>query len=414
MTATAAPEPIRPGAAQSLSAYRWFQILAGGSLAWFPILFLFFLSRVTLAKGLILGTIYFLSVVTLEVPSGWLSDRYRRVVILQASATAWFTAGVLMVIAGSVAEPFPWLVAGQVSFALGFALSSGTDQSYHFEILAAEGREDEFESREARVSQLSFLAVVMATLVGGALASIDLRLAFVTTAIISVARLAMTFRMEEVEREAAPDDERGQVRASLSYLRIPLVAWLFVFLTVQQPLEGLAFDNAQPWLLEMTGEMRDAMTRTPLYAGFLVATMALIASGVAGQAPRIRQALGLKGALVSVATIEVLILFGMAATRSWFVVPLIALRSMQYAVGGVLVPAAIAPLVHARHRATFLSLGSFSGRLAYGCTALLLSGIAADPVSRFLWAGAIIGAVVLTILVLALLVFREAASDPAT
>jgi hypothetical protein len=40
-----------------------------------PIFFLFFSSRFSIAQVLLLGTIYYLSVVLAELPSGYLSDR---------------------------------------------------------------------------------------------------------------------------------------------------------------------------------------------------------------------------------------------------------------------------------------------------------------------------------------------------
>lgn len=409
MPPTSSPDTIE----RSLVAYQHYQILGGASLMWFPILFLFFLSRVDLQQAVFLGVVYFLTVVVFEVPSGWLSDRYKRVRVLQAAAAAWLAAGTVMVVAGSVSSPLVWLVVGQMCFALGWALVSGTDSSYHYETLDNVGRADEFEGREARIARLSLLTLTAATIVGGGLSAIDLRLAFVGTVVASAFRLLATFAMHEPARpepaqattgESTTD---GQLRSSLRYLRAPLVAWLFLFLTVQQPLEGLAFDNAQPWLRELTGEALDAMERTPLYAGLLVAAMSLVASVTAGFAPRIRDAVGLKGALVGVAGIEVLILLALAATRTWLVLPLIALRSMQHAVGAVLVPAAVAPEIESQHRATFLSLGSFSGRLLYGASLWGLASVASDTTDRFLWAGALVGAVAFGALLLGLVLLRS-------
>ena len=57
------------------------------AMAWLPIFFLYFSERVALREVLMLEAAYYATIVTLEVPSGYFSDRFgRRLTLLLSSA----------------------------------------------------------------------------------------------------------------------------------------------------------------------------------------------------------------------------------------------------------------------------------------------------------------------------------------
>ena len=72
---------------RNLRIYEWYLPL---SRVYFftPIYFLFFSSRFPIPQVLVLGGIYYLSVVLFELPSGHLSDRIGRALILRVSAAS--------------------------------------------------------------------------------------------------------------------------------------------------------------------------------------------------------------------------------------------------------------------------------------------------------------------------------------
>ncbi len=75
------------------------------------------------------------------------------------------------------------------------------------------------------------------------------------------------------------------------------------------------------------------------------------------------------------------------------------------AAGPVLVAAAVTPHVNKEHRATFLSLGSFAGRGAYGLILLIISTL--DDIENVLRAGVVIGLLSLILLAAGHLLFKE-------
>ncbi len=367
-------------------------------LFWFPTSLLFYLERVGLGAALRLAAVYFLAVVVLEVPSGWFSDRFGRVHTIRIGAAAWIVAYTTFLIAGSSVV---LLSLAQVFVALGFAALSGTEAAFHYDTLEALGRPSDFERRESRASRNAFLGTTAAAVVGGALGLLDLRLPFAAALVAAVYQQVLAAGMVEPTAASGRAQSQdsvapGQIRASLRYLARPGLAWLFLFMTLQQPLEGLAIDLIQPWLTEVTGASLADSGAAPLYSGLIVAAISLVGAAAAARSYQLRAAFGLRGALGILASIEALILIGMALTRSPWLVPLLVLRSTQAAAAPVLVAAAAAPLVMKHHRATFLSIGSLAGRLAYGSVLIGLGFF--DELADVLTVGAGIGIASLALL----------------
>ncbi len=338
------------------------------AFVWLPVGFLYFQSRFGLDGALRLSGLYYLAVVVMEVPSGWLSDRFGRVRTLRLSAL-WLLAAHLLFVGG---DSFLAFAVAQSLVAASFAFRSGTDVALHFDTREALGSTAAFESTEARISRNAYMVTTGAALVGGALGTVDLRLPFAVAAVLALGQLAITLVLTEPPRALTTQRLLSQVGRCFAYMRRPLLAWLFFYVVVQITLEHLSVELGQPYVAELLGESADELQSTPLYVGVLLAAVALIGSMSASQAVPMRRSLGLIGALVVLAGIEVVIAVALAAAVSWFVVPLLALRSVQPAMANVLIPSAVSPLVAAEHRATYLSLGSLGGRLGYGALLLAL------------------------------------------
>ena len=340
--------------------------LAMRALVWLPAAFLYFQARFGLDGALQLSGIYYLAVVVAEVPSGWMSDRFGRVLTLRLSAVSLLAAQLLFVLTAS----FTAYVVGQILVALWFAFASGTDVSLHFDSLEALGRTSQFAAREARIARAAYAVTALAALAGGGLGAMDLRWPFAAAVVVAAAQLAIAWRLVEPPRTEASLPLIAQVRRCLTYLRRPLLAWLFLYAVAQITLEHLSVEIGPAYLAELLGESADQLQNAPLLTGILMAVVAIVGSAAASRAVAVRDRLGLVGALLILATVEAGIAVALALTVSSFVVPLMTLRSVQPAIANVLVPSAVSPLVDSAHRATYLSLGSFGGRLGYGIVLL--------------------------------------------
>jgi len=366
---------------QNLVRYRHLQRVTG-AMFWLPTWFLFFIDRFGLGDAIRLQAIYYLAVVAFEVPSGWFSDRIGRVITLRLAALWWVFAFTMFV----VFDGFAGIAAAQVLLAMGFAFSSGTDVTLHYDSLEALGRTEEFEERESRVRRDHLIVTAAATVTGGALGLIDLQLPYAVALVAALAQLGVTLRL--VEPSGEPHTAPGDLLQVLGYLRVRILAWVAAYVLGEVVTIHLSSELVAPYLVGVLGEGFDQIDRAPLAIGLLSAFIALVAAAaVSGVAPMRRQ-FGVIVLFVAAAAIPAVTLTAMALATSVLVLPLIMLRSVQTAVVSVLVPATVAPRVDRRHRATFLSMTSLMGRLGYGSLLLVIGGVG-DLGETLEWAAAV-------------------------
>ena len=79
---------------RNLRLYLWYSAIYN-TFFWLPVFFLFFSSHLTLDQVLKLEAIYYISVVALEVPSGYFSDVIGRKPTLLISSLAFVVACIL-------------------------------------------------------------------------------------------------------------------------------------------------------------------------------------------------------------------------------------------------------------------------------------------------------------------------------
>jgi hypothetical protein len=373
---------IRPGLAldRNLRLIPIHQALTR-ALAWVPVFVLFTRSRFDLDGALLLASLYYLFVVVLEVPSGWMSDRLGRVLTLRIAAICWIAAHLCFIIGD---DSFAVITLGQLMLAAGFASLSGTDVTFHFDTLESLGLHEEFTRREARVSSIGFGATAISAMVGGALGLIDLRLAFAASLALAVCQLVVTLRLVEPPVAHHADPFVRQIRLCVGYLANRYLAWIFFYGVVLVTLEHVAFTLMQPWLTEVLDRTADDVGATPLFAGVLYAATAIIGAGAARSSAPLSERFGIVATLIGLAAVSAVIVTGMALWVNIAVLVLVVFRSAQSAAAHVLISSAVAPLTERRHRATILSLDSLAGRLGYGAILLVVSAEANDDVSGVL------------------------------
>ncbi|MFW2333301.1 MFS transporter [Ilumatobacter sp.] len=347
------------------------------ALVWLPIMVLFTRARFDLDGALLLSSLYYLFVVALEVPSGWMSDRLGRTLTLRIAAASWVVAHLCFLIGD---ERFGMIVLGQFFLAGGFASLSGTDVTFHYDTLEALGRADTYTRRESIVSSIGFVATAFGVLLGGVLGYVDLRLAFVAALVFAVAQFVVASMLSEPPVEQHADPFLRQIKVCVGYLSHRYLGWIFFYGIVLVTLEHVAFTLAQPWLTEVLGQTADDIGATPLLAGVVYATTAFIGAASARAVAPISERIGVVATLIGLAALSSLIVTGMAVSTSAFMIGLVAFRSAQGAAAPVLISAAVAPHAARQHRATLLSLNSLAGRLGYGLILLAVAGAANDDV----------------------------------
>jgi|TARA_B110000196_G_scaffold319843_2_gene339241 MFS family permease len=353
-------EPLR----LNLKLYPWY-VGIFHAYFWLPVYFLFFSSKLELSEVLYLASIYFASVVVVEVPSGWFSDQFgRRKTLL--------TASIFLCIAYSLflfANSFEAFAIAQIFLAAGIAFNSGTDTSFLFETTQALGKPEMYPDLEAKAMKFNFLGTGAAAILGGLAAIPDYRGAYALALGGGIGLLFITLRFTEPLQDK--DKNRSgffrQVVSCFGLMKNIHLLWLSAFAVFMIIINHIPYEFYQPYLKELASQY-DAVRATPFLSSVHLAVTMLLASWIASKSIRIRKSIGTGPTLLAAAGLQIV----MMATMHFFVSIPAAIASMLRSCPRALMTAplnaAIAPRVPTTKRATFFSLQSLFGRLGFSIT----------------------------------------------
>lgn len=388
-------------ARKNLSRYKAY-VVGTSTFAWMPVFFLYMSSRVSMSEVLALEAIYYASVVTMELPSGYASDRFGRRPTLILSA-AMLTASYVLFALSSTFAPF---AVAQLLLASGLAFNSGTDTSYHLAVLQSAGMEEEYEEREAVLSSLTFQIGAAAALVGGAVGTQWLAGAYVISAVGALAALIAMLLATGVDEHAQttgePREHEGFFASLASVVgmhRDPVLGWLFAVSVAATVVNHVPYEFYQPYL----GRMQSApwpAEWVPLVAGVHLAMAQIVAAPAARRSAALSRRVGLMPTLIGSVALQVVIIAAMAFVVHPVVVALLVARSVPGGIQRAPMRASIAPRVDPSHRATLLSLHSLSGRLAFSGVLVALSASGVQELPKLLGWSFSVGAVLLILLAL--------------
>ncbi len=354
---------------KNLRLYPIFQFFLN-LLFWMPVFFLYFSSALPIHQVLLLEGLYFLSVVVLEVPSGYFSDRIGRRPTLVLSAAGWMMGSIIFCMTSTFV---PFLIA-QFLYAFGMAMKSGTDTSLLYESLKALGRSDEIAAREARAQTFAFIALAVSALAGGTMAGFDLRWAYVLSAVAGFVALAIAFRFVEPgldDRQAHPPVK--QVLVVLGQLQDPVLRWVMAFAVAMMVLAHVPYEFYQPYLGFLFVEAERDYAITPAVAGVLTAIMMSIAAAASHCSLAVTRRLGAGGTLFTAVGVLLLIISAMGSVLHAWIMLLIVLRGVPMALTKPVIVSLVHPRLTGGVRATYLSVQSLAGRLSFSATLVLAS-----------------------------------------
>lgn len=357
----------------NIRLYPWFRAVSDGH-AWITVFFLYMSQSLPLEQVIELSAVYYLAVFVLEVPSGYFSDRIGRRTTLLIAAGSLITSYCCFIVGAG----FWWFAAGQFLLAAGIAMQSDTDTAFHYDSLKALGREREYAQREANAEQWGLIMLALATLSGGLLGLIDLRLAYVFSLISASLMALLVWRFAEPrhaeETTALPPSFARVLLSCLNRLRDPLLGWIFLVVIVLYSLAHIVYEFYQPYITLLQLPLLEASAHAPLISG-LVISVSMFGGALGARASISWQSkLGLVGVLAVAMFIQLGLVAAMAIALSPAVLALVSLRNFPMALVHAPVRAAIAPRITRGQRATYLSLQGLSERLVF---ALLLLGLAA-------------------------------------
>ncbi|TFG81105.1 MAG: MFS transporter [Chrysiogenales bacterium] len=143
---------------------------------------------------------FHLSVLLLEVPSGYLADVIGRRKTL-------IVAGIFMPLGLAVytiGRSFPVFVLAELTLAVSISMRSGCDSALIYDSLRQLGRQGEYKHIEGRAVLFTRTGTALSSVAGGLLATVFLRLPFLLNAFSTVFMLPLALAMVEPEREKCP------------------------------------------------------------------------------------------------------------------------------------------------------------------------------------------------------------------
>lgn len=145
---------------------------------------------------MITEAIFAAAVILLEIPTGFLSDVWKRKQLLIYSCVFWGLAFLAFVLATNI-----WIVIlGQIFAALCISLASGTETAILYDSLLADKKEALYSKFEGKRKAISFYSLAVAASVGGYLYSINPALPFYASVAMCAPALYCTFKIKEPPR----------------------------------------------------------------------------------------------------------------------------------------------------------------------------------------------------------------------
>ncbi|MCR9108214.1 MFS transporter [Marivita sp. XM-24bin2] len=372
-------------------------------LFWQATWFLFLQDTLSASEAVLLYAVYDIGTTVFEVPSGYMSDKVGRRITLTLSAIA----GLAAMVCFSLGDSFAAFALAQILLGASIAFASGTDSSLLYETLAAEGRQDEVEAFELRLWRFTFAALMVSAVTGGLLARVAPVLPFVLSGLAFVVMLLLALRLRDGPHQVDDVTAEPVGKAIAAAFQKPVLLWLFALSVVMYGFSHVPFVFGQPFILRAL-ESVGLSGEAPLVSGVVTSIMMAVSVAASFAAPQIRQRFGLAPTLLLAFGLQIGLCAVLALNQSLLAIAILFLRMVPDSLSRPFILATTQPLLTDGMRATYLSIQSFVGRIAFATSLWLASRNVSDvgemPVadlSRVLTAYAGFGAVILSVLWLA-------------
>ena len=340
--------------AKLLRGYYAFQLLYNCTF-YQSIFFVFYAEQVGLSIAAVLSLqSYFVALrAALELPAGALADRWSRRGCLICAALAMSAGAALMVSIPSLTTA----ILGESLFAIGTALRSGVDSALLYDGLTSRGAGERYARAEGRGQATAAIGSALAAIVGGALASVDVRLAYYATILtmLAAAACASTLAGGEVTRARRMPPLQLIKASARAASNNPHIRWVLALAIFAVVFSHVFFYGQQPLLQELGVPV--------LWFGFLFAAVKLVTSLVAAQAHRVDAALGERGAAAVMTLIAVIGLGALSFTSSAWGALLLLTRGLFDGLWMPLSQIYLNRQAPSELRATLLSLQNLASRI---------------------------------------------------
>lgn len=365
---TRGPDLATPSVPQSKTSptVRLFRIYAGlvFSFAWVPVMYTAF----TIDRGfdsaqyMRLWSVYYLAMVTAELPWGWLADRLGpRPLLICGPLLMAFGFAML-----GHSESFDVCLLAMGITGTAHAMISGADSAFLYEIVLSENRKHAALHEEAVAHRWKLFGVSAADLAGGFAAFFfGTAVAFDLSVALMIAATFVALKLPSV-RKTPQKRNRPRWTSILRQLLRPPVIWVVGWYTTVFVFLRVGFQLYQPTLLaEGIHDLR--------WHGATLSLLNLVAGISAIYVASLHRRLRERGTSYLVVLLIALSFVGLSGGQLFLLAPLLCLQQISF---GIMQPLGRTSLNHrvgSAERASLLSAQSVVARFSFGLILMLLS-----------------------------------------
>lgn len=330
---------------------------------------------------LITESIFSVTILILEVPSGYFADRVGRKPSLILGAIGWIVGVSLYTFTGS----FLFISIGAIFWGIGASFISGANEAMLYESLHQLKRENEYKKIQGNLFFWGRIASIIGSIAAGFMASYSTKLPAYATLVAVILALFVYSTLVETKHEIQEKESWKHFKIILreSFLQNKVLRYFILFTSIG------GFFSIEFWLAQRYWEF---LSVPILYFGFLVAAMNIFSALMAKYAQEIEKKIGAKLSLILLTPIPILIWLIFANIGSIWVIPLFFLNT---GLRGFMVPVFNDFIQkHSSHdrRATIMSVKSLLNRMIFVVFAPFLGWVADIYTiqTAFLWMAGII------------------------
>ena len=375
--------------AGNIRKYYAYQFLSSFQF-YYPVFMIFFQSfSLSLAQIGLFLTVYSVTTVLFDIPTGIVADFLGRRKTLLISGLLW----VASFSAFSIATDYYGFAVAYALVALGAAFASGTDSSLLYDSLKALKREGEYKKILGSAGMAVNIAVVISFLAGGFLYTIGTRLPYILTTVTSILAIPLILSFVEPPREKPRGRKMIHLRESVLFvMKHPKVKWLTFLGTITMTGVVISYFNNQAYL--------QRIGLAPEQFGIILAVGMVITALISNYAYKIEKKIGEKASL-AIPPIAVAAAY-LLTSQSSFMWAFVFLYLINFSRGfsGPVMSDYVNRHVASKNRATVLSVQSSISEISFAIFGPL-AGYAADLWSiqtAFLMAGLLIAVVATPVL----------------
>lgn len=330
-----------------------------------------------IAGLLFIQGIFRFGVLLLEVPTGFLADRWSRNNQLVLAGLLWLVGMVMLFLSTS----FAGLVMAELIAALACTLRSGTVEAYLHEVLVAEGKEKDSQQWQGRLFAASMLVQSVASVTSGWLFNLWSEGPVVATVICAVLSLWLSVSLPNIPRTSEPRHKNPVKDLWLilhwSLREHPKLPWLLAGPPILFGCTALAYWGTQGRLAQLGV--------TPQSMGLVLSLFLLLKAGISLVTDHVIARLGgerrLALALPLILVVGVL-LIAFGSSMWWVWLGCVLGAGAVHAIGRPYSVCFISREVKDGERATVLSVGNLMTNLVSGGMLLL-----AEPLLNYMSLG---------------------------